>query len=103
MSRSHQTRPGDTASESFPIHIGNGKDSLSVPSLSGNDYGKDSGKTRERLEEKRLAASCPGCGSDSILPGRIYCKPSCRARAQWRAAQGKPRPLFDFEPESEGL
>jgi hypothetical protein len=37
---------------------------------------------------------CPGCGSTEVLPGRIYCRPSCRAKHQWRQAQARPRLPF---------
>ena len=38
--------------------------------------------------------ACTGCGGEVSITGRVYCRPSCRARHQWRQAQER-RPLFD--------
>jgi hypothetical protein len=39
----------------------------------------------------RSESPCPGCGSPNVLPGRVYCRPTCKARAQWREGQRAPR------------
>ena len=38
--------------------------------------------------------ACPGCGGEVTITGRVYCRPSCRARHQWRQAQER-RPLLE--------
>ena len=40
------------------------------------------------------AAICPGCGADVTLPGRVFCRPSCRARHEWRERQAQPSMLL---------
>ena len=37
---------------------------------------------------------CPGCGSPSVLPGRVYCRPTCKARHQWQRGRERPLPLL---------
>ena len=44
-----------------------------------------------------LGSVCPGCGSTDVLPGRTFCRPTCKARHQWQRAQ-RERPLFDEQP-----
>lgn len=34
---------------------------------------------------------CPGCGSPDVLPGRVYCRPTCKARHELQQAQREPR------------
>ena len=38
--------------------------------------------------------ACPGCGGEVTITGRVYCRPSCRARAEWRDGRERPRQLF---------
>ena len=33
---------------------------------------------------------CPGCGSTAVLPGRLYCRPSCKAKHEHRERQQRP-------------
>ena len=33
---------------------------------------------------------CPGCGSTVVLPGRLYCRPSCKAKHEHRERQQRP-------------
>ena len=40
------------------------------------------------------ATTCPGCGAEVMIAGRVYCRPSCRARAEWRDGRERPRYLF---------
>lgn len=40
--------------------------------------------------------TCPGCGSPVTLPGRTFCRPSCRAKHQHRQAP-PTLPLLDPE------
>lgn len=37
--------------------------------------------------------TCPGCGAPVTIPGRVYCRPSCRAKAEHAARQQRPSPL----------
>ena len=34
--------------------------------------------------------TCPGCGSTEVLPGRVFCRPSCKARYEHRERQANP-------------
>ena len=34
--------------------------------------------------------TCPGCGSPDVLPGRLYCRPSCKARHEHLERQQRP-------------
>jgi predicted nucleic acid-binding Zn ribbon protein len=34
---------------------------------------------------------CPGCGTANVPPGRVFCRPSCRARYEHRERQREPR------------
>jgi methylphosphotriester-DNA--protein-cysteine methyltransferase len=43
---------------------------------------------------------CPGCGSSNVPAGRVFCRPSCRAKHEHREAQRNPR-LFPREITSE--
>ena len=40
-------------------------------------------------------APCPGCGSTDVLPGRTFCRPSCKARHEHRERQAAPA-LFNL-------
>ena len=42
----------------------------------------------------RYAMNCPGCGLPDVLPGRVYCRPSCGSRHQHRESQSRPN-LFN--------
>lgn len=61
------------------------------PEQKCESVGTAAGTRRER--------ACPGCGSPDVLPGRVYCRPSCRARHQHREGQRAPRlpDLLDVE------
>jgi hypothetical protein len=37
---------------------------------------------------------CPGCGSTDVLPGRIYCRPSCKVQHEYLEREQRPN-LFD--------
>lgn len=37
-----------------------------------------------------MTATCPGCGGEVTIPGRVYCRPSCRVRAEYRDRQVTP-------------
>jgi hypothetical protein len=45
------------------------------------------------------SARCPGCGFAEVLPGRVYCRPSCRVRHQWRQREvERQRAPLLFQP-----
>ncbi len=44
---------------------------------------------------RRSPAQCPGCGSTAVLPGRVYCRPSCKAKHQWRSTTPRLPGLLD--------
>jgi hypothetical protein len=39
---------------------------------------------------------CPGCGNANVPPGRVFCRPSCRAKYEHRERQREPL-LFPHE------
>ena len=45
--------------------------------------------------------TCPGCGSTEVLPGRVFCRPSCKARYEHRERQRAPALPLDGELDSE--
>jgi hypothetical protein len=47
---------------------------------------------------RRSEAQCPGCGGDVTIPGRVYCRPSCRVRHEWRDRRSTPS-LFTLGAE----
>jgi predicted nucleic acid-binding Zn ribbon protein len=60
------------------------------------------GKALRTLEEEKaematqtieIPSPCPNCGG-ALLPGRAFCRPSCRVRFEWRQ---RPRSLFETE------
>jgi hypothetical protein len=64
--------------------------SVSAVRLSGPGQG------RESVEN----VPCPGCGAP-VLPGRVFCRPSCKARHEHREAQHRPRLFATLDLESE--
>ena len=50
--------------------------------------------THERNTVERT--TCPGCQQpfDRVRAAQLYCRPSCRVRAEWRAGRERPRSLF---------
>jgi hypothetical protein len=43
---------------------------------------------------------CPGCGNPNVPPGRVFCRPSCRARYEHREREREPS-LFPRELSME--
>jgi hypothetical protein len=40
---------------------------------------------------------CPGCGSRDVLPRRVYCRPSCKARHEHAEALKRPSLFTGFQ------
>jgi hypothetical protein len=40
---------------------------------------------------------CPGCGNPDVLPGRVYCRPSCKAKHEHKTRPARLPGLLDAE------